>query len=67
MRGVQERNPKDRESGDLLRALALVATAAPEDKDVMATSEKGGGHPRARICGASRINPGVPHYLIHGL
>src|SRR6267143_737381 len=62
MRGVHERNPKDQEAA-IFYALALVATAAPEDKTY--------GHQRKAaailepVFAARPDHPGVAHYLIH--
>ncbi len=62
MRGVHERNPKDQEAA-IFYALALVATAAPEDKT------HGNQRKAAAILellfAAQPDHPGVAHYLIH--
>jgi tetratricopeptide (TPR) repeat protein len=62
MRGVHERNPKDQEAA-VFYALALVATAAPEDKTF-------GNRRKAAailepVFTAHPDHPGVAHYLIH--
>ncbi len=62
MEGVQQRNPKDREAA-IFYALALVATAAPEDKTY-------GNQRKATailepVFAAQPDHPGVAHYLIH--
>jgi tetratricopeptide (TPR) repeat protein len=62
MQGVHERNPKDQEAA-IFYALALVATAAPEDKTY------GNQRKAAAILepafAANPDHPGVAHYLIH--
>ena len=62
MRGVQERNPKDEEAS-IFYALALIATAAPEDKTY-------GKFRKAAailelVFAAHPTHPGAAHYLIH--
>src|SRR5712691_4453055 len=62
MESVHERNPKDQEAA-IFYALALVATAAPEDKTY--------GNQREAVAileplfAARPDHPGVAHYLIH--
>jgi tetratricopeptide (TPR) repeat protein len=62
MRGVLERNPKDEEAG-VFYALALIATASPEDKTY------GNFRKAAAILGPvfaeHPTHPGAAHYLIH--
>ena len=62
MRGVHERNPADQEAA-IFYALALVATAAPEDKT------HGNQRKAAAILepafAAHPDHPGAAHYLIH--
>ena len=62
MRGVQERNPKDREAA-IFYALALVATAAPEDKTY--GDQRKAAAILEPVFAAHPDHPGVPHYLIH--
>ncbi len=62
MRGVHERNPKDQEAA-IFDALALVATAAPEDK-TYGNQRKAAGILEP-VFAAPPDHPGVAHYLIH--
>jgi tetratricopeptide (TPR) repeat protein len=62
MRRVQERNSKDQEAA-LFYALALLATASPEDK-TYANQRKAAALLEA-IFAAHPDHPGAAHYLIH--
>ncbi|HKV64609.1 MAG TPA: hypothetical protein VJO16_22080 [Candidatus Acidoferrum sp.] len=62
MRGVQERNPKDREAA-IFYALALVATASPEDKTY--ENQRKAGAILEPIFAEHPDHPGAAHYLIH--
>jgi tetratricopeptide (TPR) repeat protein len=62
MRGVHERNPKDQEAA-IFYALALVATAAPEDKTY--DNQRKAAAILEPIFAAHPDHPGVAHYLIH--
>jgi tetratricopeptide (TPR) repeat protein len=62
MRGVHERNPKDQEAA-IFYALALVATAAPEDKTY--GNQRNAAAILEPLFKAQPDHPGVPHYLIH--
>ena len=62
MRGVHERNPGDQEAA-VFYALALIATAAPEDK-TYGNQRKAAGLLEP-VFAARRDHPGVAHYLIH--
>src|SRR5216684_1060957 len=62
MRGVHERNPKDQEAA-IFYALALVATAAPEDKTY--GNQRKAAAILEPVFAAYPGHPGVAHYLIH--
>ncbi|HXN96317.1 MAG TPA: hypothetical protein VN879_17555, partial [Candidatus Acidoferrales bacterium] len=62
MHGVQERNPKDQEAA-IFYALALVATAAPEDKTY--GNQRKAAAILEPVFAARPDHPGVAHYLIH--
>jgi tetratricopeptide (TPR) repeat protein len=62
MRGVHERNPQDQEAA-IFYALALVATAALEDK-TYGNQQKAAAILEA-VFAAHPDHPGVAHYLIH--
>src|SRR5216683_361833 len=62
MRGVHERNPKDQEAA-IFYALALVATAAPEDKTY--GNQRKAAAILEPVFAAHPDHPGVAHYLIH--
>ncbi len=62
MHGVQERNPKDQEAA-IFYALALVATAAPEDKTY--GNQRKAAAILEPVFAAYPGHPGVAHYLIH--
>jgi len=62
MHGVQERNPKDQEAA-IFYALALVATAGPEDKTY--GNQRKAAAILEPIFAAHPDHPGVAHYLIH--
>lgn len=62
MRGVQERNPKDEEAG-VFYALALIATASPEDKTY--GNDRKAAAILEPVFAAHPTHPGAPHYLIH--
>jgi len=62
MQGVQERNPRDREAA-IFHALALIATAPPEDKTY--ASQRKAAAILEPLFAAHRDHPGVAHYLIH--
>jgi tetratricopeptide (TPR) repeat protein len=62
MRGVHERNPKDQEAA-IFYALALVATASPEDKTY--DNQRKAAAILEPIFAAHPDHPGVAHYLIH--
>ena len=62
MRGVRERNPKDQEAA-IFYALALVATASPDDKAY--EHQRTAAAILEPIFSAHPDHPGVAHYLIH--
>ena len=62
MRGVQEGNPKDQEAA-IFYALALVASAPPEDKTY--ENQRKAAAILEPIFAAHPDHPGVAHYLIH--
>jgi tetratricopeptide (TPR) repeat protein len=62
MRGVHERNPKDQEAA-IFYALALVATAAPEDKTY--GNQRNAAAILEPLSAAQPNHPGAAHYLIH--
>jgi tetratricopeptide (TPR) repeat protein len=62
MRGVQERNPKDKEAA-IFYALALVATATPEDKTY--GNQRTAAAILEPLFAAHPDHPGAAHYLIH--
>src|SRR3989441_464743 len=62
MHGVRERNPKDQEAA-IFYALALVATAAPEDKTY--DNQRKAAAILEPLFAAKPNHPGVAHYLIH--
>jgi tetratricopeptide (TPR) repeat protein len=62
MRGVHERNPKDQEAA-IFYALALVATAAPEDKTY--DNQRKAAAILEPLFATQPDHPGVAHYLIH--
>jgi tetratricopeptide (TPR) repeat protein len=62
MKGVGERNPKDEEAA-IFYALALIATASPEDKRY--ANQRQAAAILEPIFLAHPDHPGVPHYLIH--
>jgi tetratricopeptide (TPR) repeat protein len=62
MRGVHERNPKNLEAA-IFFALALVATAAPEDKTY--DNQRKAAAILEPIFAAHPDHPGVAHYLLH--
>ena len=62
MHGVRERNPKDQEAA-IFYALALVATAAPEDKTY--DNQRKAAAILEPLFVAQPSHPGVAHYLIH--
>jgi len=62
MRGVHERNPKDQEAA-IFYALALVATATPEDKTY--GNQRKAAAILEPVFAARPDHPGVAHYLIH--
>jgi hypothetical protein len=62
MRGVHERNPKDEEAG-LFYALALIATASPEDKTY--ANYQNAASILEPIFATHPYHPGAAHYLIH--
>lgn len=62
MRDVHARNPKDQEAA-IFYALALVATASPEDKSYAQQSEAAAI--LEPIFAAHADHPGAAHYLIH--
>jgi tetratricopeptide (TPR) repeat protein len=62
MRGVHERNPNDQEAA-IFYALALVATASPEDKTY--DNQRKAAAILEPLFAAQPNHPGVPHYLIH--
>jgi len=62
MRGVHERNPGDQEA-TVFYALALIATASPEDKAY--ANQRRAAAILEPIFATHPDHPGVPHYLIH--
>jgi tetratricopeptide (TPR) repeat protein len=62
MEGVHERNPKDQEAA-IFYALALVATAAPEDKTY--DNQRKAASILEPLFAAHPDHPGAAHYLIH--
>ena len=62
MERVHERNPKDEEAA-IFYALALVATAAPEDKTY--GNQRKAAALLEPLVAAQPHHPGVAHYLIH--
>jgi hypothetical protein len=62
MERVRERNPKDQEAA-IFYALALVATAAPEDKTY--GNQRKAAALLEPLFAAHPDHPGVAHYLIH--
>ncbi len=62
MRGGHERNPKDQEAA-IFYALALVATAMPEDKTY--GNQRKAAAILEPVFAARPDHPGVAHYLIH--
>jgi len=62
MERVHERNPKDQEAA-IFYALALVATAAPEDKAY--GNQRKAAALLEPLSAAQPHHPGVAHYLIH--
>jgi tetratricopeptide (TPR) repeat protein len=62
MRGVREQNPKDQEAA-IFYALALVATATPEDKTY--GNQRTAAAILEPLFAAHPDHPGVAHYLIH--
>ena len=62
MQGVQERNPKDQEAA-IFYALALIATASPEDKTY--ANQRKAAAILEPLFAAHGDHPGVAHYLIH--
>jgi tetratricopeptide (TPR) repeat protein len=62
METVWQRNPKDPEAG-VFYALALIATASPEDKTY--ANQRKAADILEPIFAAHPDHPGVPHYLIH--
>ena len=62
MKGVRERNPEDQEAA-IFYALALIATASPEDKSY--TNQRQAATILEPIFLVHPDHPGVPHYLIH--
>ena len=62
MEGVHERNPKDQEAA-IFYALALEATAAPEDKTY--DNQRKAAAILEPLFAAHPDHPGVAHYLIH--
>src|SRR6267143_514956 len=62
MRGVHERNSQDQEAA-IFYALALVATAAPEDKAY--GNQRKAAALLEPLSAAQPHHPGVAHYLIH--
>jgi len=62
MEGVYKRNPGDREAA-IFYALALVATAAPEDKTY--DNQRRAAAILEPVFAAHADHPGVAHYLIH--
>ncbi len=62
MESVHERNPKDQEAA-IFYALALVATAAPEDKTYQ--NQRRAAALLEPLFAARPDHPGVAHYLIH--
>jgi len=62
MEGVYERNPKDQEAA-IFYALALVATAAPEDKAF--DNQRKAAAILEPVFAAHPDHPGAAHYLIH--
>jgi tetratricopeptide (TPR) repeat protein len=62
MKEVGERNPKDEEAA-IFYALALIATASPEDKSY--ANQRKAATILEPIFLAHPDHPGVPHYLIH--
>src|SRR6266851_10317853 len=62
MQGVHEKNPKDQEAA-IFYALALIATASPEDKTY--ANQRKAAAILEPLFAAHRDHPGVAHYLIH--
>ena len=62
MQGLHERNPKDPEAA-VFYALALIATASPEDKTY--ANQREAAALLVPVFAANADHPGVPHYLIH--
>lgn len=62
MQGVHELNPKDQEAA-IFYALALIATASPEDKTY--ANQREAAAILEPIFAEHRDHPGVAHYLIH--
>ncbi len=62
MQGVHERNPKDQEAA-IFYALALIATASPEDKTY--ANQRKAAAILEPLFAAHGDHPGVAHYLIH--
>jgi hypothetical protein len=62
MEGVHQRNPQDQEAA-IFYALALVATAAPEDKTY--GNQRKAAAILEPVFAAHPDHPGVAHYLIH--
>jgi len=62
MRGMQERNPKDQEAA-IFYALALVATALPEDRTY--ENQRTAAAILEPLFAAQPNHPGAAHYLIH--
>ncbi len=62
MQGVHERNPKDQEAG-VFYALALIATAPPEDKSY--ANQRQAAALLEPVFVARPNHPGAAHYLIH--
>jgi tetratricopeptide (TPR) repeat protein len=62
MQGVHERNPKDQEAA-VFYALALVATASPQDKSY--ANQRKAAAILEPVFGENPNHPGAAHYLIH--
>ena len=62
MQCLHERNPKDQEAA-VFYALALIATASPEDKTY--ANQREAAALLEPVFAANADHPGVPHYLIH--
>ena len=62
MRSLHEGNPKDPEAA-VFYALALIATASPEDKTY--ANQREAAALLEPVFAANADHPGVPHYLIH--